>query len=125
MNVLESKAKEGFTLHIHCSTPCTAGSMLQQVNLARGMDAKKQATKQDEAKRLLQSFAKRQLGLGTAQFHGCMMGCSPGDLEQGFVGKTDTRSRGDLILTLNPFAIPPMATCENVFDKGQNPSLPT
>eukprot|EP00971_Amphidinium_carterae_P336051 6472207-Amphidinium_carterae.3 len=57
MTKINRHVEQGYKVHLHCSTPCTGGSALQHINLARGMDPKRIQDYELEAQRMLQHFS--------------------------------------------------------------------
>eukprot|EP00971_Amphidinium_carterae_P352932 6492774-Amphidinium_carterae.4 len=56
MSSINEYISQGFMIHLHCSTPCTGGSALQNVNLARGMSPRKLEQYEDETQIMLKHF---------------------------------------------------------------------
>eukprot|EP00971_Amphidinium_carterae_P350285 6491469-Amphidinium_carterae.2 len=56
MNMIEQKSKHGYLVHLHASTPCTGGSIIQNLNVARGMSPERLQNYTKEAKIMIQNF---------------------------------------------------------------------
>eukprot|EP00971_Amphidinium_carterae_P259575 5150354-Amphidinium_carterae.1 len=58
MHAIEARFEAGFTVMLHSAVPCTAGSILQRVNIAKGMDPTKleEGKTRDEYERKIQEM---------------------------------------------------------------------
>eukprot|EP00971_Amphidinium_carterae_P147439 2921705-Amphidinium_carterae.1 len=56
MDIIAHKISEGYVVHLHASTPCTGGSIIQNVNLAKGMSPSRLEEYAEKAEQMITHF---------------------------------------------------------------------